>query len=288
LRKVLTVAGSDSGGGAGIEADLKTCTLIGVYATVALTAVTAQNTCGVKAVHYLPPDMVKAQIEAVLEDIGTDAVKTGMLGRPEIIEAVVEVFRARRVVNLVVDPVMLAKSGAPLLAPEAVGYLKERLLPLATVVTPNLPELAVLTGRHIDDEEGLKSAAAALWDQAGARYVLAKGGHLAGSQATDWLYDGRKFTPLTGPRLEARHTHGTGCTLSAALAAYLALGLSVPEAARKAKEFVSRAIARGLGLGRGCGPVNPWAAASGLWGGDGVALGGPGSAGAGPDNQVLG
>ncbi|MGB9885563.1 MAG: bifunctional hydroxymethylpyrimidine kinase/phosphomethylpyrimidine kinase [Moorellales bacterium] len=279
---MLTVAGSDSGGGAGIEADLKTCTLIGVYATVALTAVTAQNTCEVRAVHYLPPDMVKAQIEAVLEDIGTDAVKTGMLGRPEIIEAVVEVFRARRVANLVVDPVMVAKSGAALLAPEAVSYLKERLLPLATVVTPNAPELAVLSGRDIDDEEGLRSAAAALWHQTGVGYVLAKGGHLTGPQATDWLYDGREFTALAGPRLEGRHTHGTGCTLSAALAAYLALGLSVPEAARRAKEFVSRAIARGLALGRGCGPVNPWAA-SALGGGEGVALGGPSSAGAGSD-----
>jgi len=266
VKRVLTVAGSDSGGGAGIEADLKTFAALGVYGTVALTAVTAQNTCGVRAVHYLPPEMVRAQVEAVLEDIGTDAAKTGMLGGTEIVEAVAEVLREARVPNLVVDPVMVAKSGAPLLEPEAITRLKERLLPLARVVTPNVPELAVLTGSQIGGEEDLRAAAALLWEQSGVQYVLAKGGHLAGTGSTDWLYDGREFTPFAGPRLDGRNTHGTGCTLSAALAAYLALGLEVPKAAERAKELVTRAIAGGLALGRGCGPVNPLAAPVGVGG----------------------
>jgi len=260
MQRVMTIAGSDSGGGAGIEADLKTFTVLGVYGTVAVTAVTAQNTCGVRGVHYLPPDFVSAQIEAVLEDIGTDAVKTGMLGQPAIVEAVASALGRARVPNLVVDPVMVAKSGALLLEPAAVAYLKERLLPLATVVTPNVPELSRLTGRAIASEKELKEAAKALWQTTGAKYVLAKGGHLGAGDATDWLYDGRDFLAFRSPRLPARHTHGTGCTLSAALAAYLAKGLPVAAAVEKAKAFVSQAIAAGLPLGRGCGPVNPLAA----------------------------
>lgn len=260
MRRVMTIAGSDSGGGAGIEADLKTFTVLGVYGTVALTAVTAQNTCAVRGIHYLPPDFVRAQIEAVLEDIGTDAVKTGMLGHAAIVEAVAAALGRARVLNLVVDPVMVAKSGALLLAPEAVACLKERLLPLATVVTPNVPELSRLTGRTIANEEELKEAAKALWHETGVKYVLAKGGHLGTGSATDWLYDGSDFLPFSRPRLPSKHTHGTGCTLSAALAAYLAKGLPVAKAVEMAKEFISQAIAAALPLGRGCGPVNPLAA----------------------------
>lgn len=259
MRRVMTIAGSDSGGGAGIEADLKTFAAIGVYGTVALTAVTAQNTVGVRAVHYLPPAMVRAQIEAVLEDIGSDAAKTGMLGEAAIVEAVAEVLSRARLPYLVVDPVMVAKSGAPLLAPEAAAVLRGRLLPLATVVTPNVPELSQLTGRAIRNEEELKEAAAALWQSTGVKYVLAKGGHLSGSEAVDWLYDGRNFLAFRRPRLAARHTHGTGCTLAAALAAYLAKGLAITAAVEQAKELVSRAIAGAFALGRGCGPVNPLA-----------------------------
>jgi hydroxymethylpyrimidine/phosphomethylpyrimidine kinase len=257
MRRVLTVAGSDSGGGAGIEADLKTFSALGVWGTVALTAVTAQNTLGVRAVHYLPPEMVRAQIEAVLEDIGADAVKTGMLGQASIIETVSRCLSEARIAHLVVDPVMVSKSGFPLLAPEAVGCLKEQLLPLATVVTPNVPELSRLTERTIAGEEDLQEAAVLLWRETGAKYVLVKGGHLSSGEATDWLYDGREFRAFVGPRLATLHTHGTGCTLSAALAAYLARGLSVVEAVGQAKEFVARAIAAALPLGRGCGPVNP-------------------------------
>lgn len=255
IPRALTIAGSDSGGGAGIQADLKTFSALGVFGMSAITALTAQNTTGVFAVHEVPPEVVAKQIDVVVEDIGVDAAKTGMLSSAPIIEAVADRVRQHKIQSLVVDPVMVAKSGAPLLRPEAQEALRRGILPLALVVTPNLPEAEALLGRSIQDLGGMREAARALRDL-GPRVVLLKGGHLSG-EAVDVLYDGDEFEELSAPRLPARHTHGTGCVLSAAIAAYLARGLSVREAVRKGKEFVTEAIRYGLPLGRGVGPCNP-------------------------------
>ncbi len=253
--RALTIAGSDSGGGAGIQADLKTFSALGVFGMSALTALTAQNTTGVYAVHEVPPEVVAKQIDVVVEDIGVDAAKTGMLSSVPIIEAVADRVRHHRLANLVVDPVMVAKSGAPLLRPEAQDALRRLLLPLALVVTPNLPEAEVLVGRPVRDLQAMREAARALRDW-GPRVVLVKGGHLQG-EPVDVLYDGEEFEELRADRVPARHTHGTGCVLSAAIAAYLSRGLSVREAVRKGKEFVTEAIRYGLPLGKGVGPCNP-------------------------------
>ncbi len=253
--RALTIAGSDSGGGAGIQADLKTFSALGVFGTSALTALTAQNTTGVFAVHEVPPEVVAAQIDAVVEDIGVDAAKTGMLSSAPIIEAVADRVRHHRIGNLVVDPVMVAKSGAPLLRPEAQDALRREILPLAAVVTPNLPEAETLLGRTIRDLAGMREAARALRDL-GPRAVLVKGGHLQGD-AVDVLYDGEEFEELRAPRVPSSYTHGTGCVLSAAIAAYLSKGLPVREAVRRGKEFVTEAIRYGLPLGKGVGPCNP-------------------------------
>jgi len=255
IPRVLTIAGSDSGGGAGIQADLKTFSALGVYGMSALTAITAQNTTGVYAVHEVPPDVVAAQIDAVATDIGVDAAKTGMLSSAPIIEAVADRIRAHRVLTLVVDPVMVAKSGAPLLRPEAQEALRTQLLPLALVVTPNIHESRVLTGQEITDLEEMKEAARRIRDL-GPHFVLVKGGHLTGDPV-EVLYDGKTFTELAAPRIRTQHTHGTGCVLSAAIAAYLARGLEVREAIEHGKRFVTRAIEAGLPLGRGYGPCNP-------------------------------
>ncbi|MCS7172614.1 MAG: bifunctional hydroxymethylpyrimidine kinase/phosphomethylpyrimidine kinase [Armatimonadetes bacterium] len=253
--RALTIAGSDSGGGAGIQADLKTFSVLGVFGMSVLTAITAQNTVGVYAVHEVPPEVVAAQIDAVVEDIGVDAAKTGMLSSTAIIEVVADRIRAHRMTRLVVDPVMVAKSGAPLLRPEAQEALRTRLLPLALVVTPNLPEAQVLTGQEIRDLGEMKEAARRIADL-GPRFVLLKGGHLPG-HPVDVLYDGEECSELAAARIPTKHTHGTGCVLSAAIAAYLSRGLEPREAIREGKAFVTRAIEAALPLGKGFGPCNP-------------------------------
>ncbi|RAQ98179.1 bifunctional hydroxymethylpyrimidine kinase/phosphomethylpyrimidine kinase [Thermogemmatispora tikiterensis] len=250
--RALTIAGSDSSAGAGIQADLKTFAALEVYGLSAITAITAQNTLGVRAAFELPPELVEAQIDAVLEDIGADAAKTGMLATAPIIEAVARSV-ARWKLRLVVDPVMAAKSGDPLLRPEAVAALRGVLLPLAEVVTPNLPEAEMLTGRHIETLEEMREAARAIHDR-GARHVVVKGGHRLDAPI-DVYFDGTGFSELRAERIETRHTHGTGCTFSAAIAAFLAHGLSVAEAVAEAKRYVTEAIRHAPGLGHGHGPT---------------------------------
>jgi len=257
MKRILTVAGSDSGGGAGIQADLKTITVLGAYGMSAITALTAQNTVGVKGVYPVPVEFIRLQMEAVLSDIGADAAKTGMLATPEIVEAVAEELKRFEVDLLVVDPVMVAKSGDALLSEEARATLKEILLPMATLVTPNLPEASVLAGFPVHDLESMKEAARAIRDM-GPRYVLIKGGHLE-KEALDVLFDGEKFQAYEAPRLSNRNTHGTGCTYSAALTTLLAQGLPVGEAVAEGKKFITRAIRHGLAIGSGHGPTNPYA-----------------------------
>jgi len=255
IPRALSIAGSDSGGGAGIQADVKTFSALGAFAMTAITAVTAQNTTGVFGVIDLPPEFVARQIDAVVTDIGVDAVKTGMLSTAPIIEAVADRIRHHRLARLVVDPVMIAKSGAPLLRPDAMEALCTVLLPLADVVTPNLHEARAITGRPVATLREMEDAARRIRDL-GPRHVVVKGGHLEGA-ATDVLYDGAAIAHLRGERLPAGHTHGTGCIFAAAITAGLARGQPVAEAVRRAKAFVTAAIAHGLPLGRGVGPANP-------------------------------
>ncbi|CAA9582641.1 MAG: Hydroxymethylpyrimidine phosphate kinase ThiD [uncultured Thermomicrobiales bacterium] len=253
--KAMTIAGSDSGGGAGVQADLKTFAALGVYGTSVVTAVTAQNTRQVFAIAEVPEEVVAAQIDAVMEDIGTAAAKTGMLSGAGIIETVADRLEAWAP-PLVVDPVMVAKSGDALLQPSAIGALKRKLLPLALVVTPNLPEAEVLSGLTIGDgDEAAMRAAAEAIAALGPRYVIVKGGHRAGAPV-DLLYDGRTFTPLPGERIATRNDHGTGDTLSAAIAAYLAHGRSVEEAIPAAKRYLTEALRAGYAVGEGHSPVN--------------------------------
>jgi hydroxymethylpyrimidine/phosphomethylpyrimidine kinase len=254
MKTALTIAGSDSGGGAGIQADLKTFAALGVFGTSAIVAVTAQNTLGVRSWIALPPEMVAAQIDAVVEDLGADAVKTGMLANAAIIEVVAERVRAHRLATLVVDPVMVAKSGDPLLEQEAVAALRERLLPLALVVTPNRPEAEVLLGRPVRSLAEAREAARALVEL-GARHAVVKGGHGEGP-AIDVLYDGQHFHEYEAPRIDTPHTHGTGCTFASAIAAELAKGAAVPEAVRRAKDYLTQALRHAPGLGHGHGPVH--------------------------------
>jgi hydroxymethylpyrimidine/phosphomethylpyrimidine kinase len=251
----LTIAGSDSGGGAGIQADLKTFAALGVYGTSALTAVTAQNTVSVSRVFDLPPEIVAAQIDAVASDIGIDAAKTGMLSSPAIVEVVSAAVTRWRVRHLVVDPVMVAKSGDLLLREEAVTSLRQHLLPLAAVLTPNRPEAEVLVGRSIRTTGEARDAARALHD-AGARAVVIKGGHFEGPILVNLLFDGRAFHEFATERIETRHTHGTGCTFAAALAAHLAWGRPLVEATERATQYVAGAVAHGLPIGRGHGPLD--------------------------------
>jgi hydroxymethylpyrimidine/phosphomethylpyrimidine kinase len=251
--RVLTVAGSDSGGGAGIQADLKTMLACGVHGMSVVTAVTAQNSTGVHGYWELSPEAVDAQLAAVLDDIGVDAVKTGMLASPELVRVTAQ--RLRDVAApLVVDPVCVSKHGDPLLAPDAVEVMVADLLPLATLVTPNLPEAQRLTGVEVTDAASQLKAAEALL-ATGPTWVLVKGGHLSGD-AVDLLTDGEVAMQLRAPRLEHRHTHGTGCTLASAVASELAKGADVPTAVRAGKGFVTRAIAAGFPLGAGIGPVD--------------------------------
>jgi hydroxymethylpyrimidine/phosphomethylpyrimidine kinase len=256
LPRALTIAGSDSGGGAGIQADLKTFFALGCHGMSALTALTAQNTVGVTGIHAVPPDFVVAQIDAVVTDIGVDATKTGMLATAEIIEAVASAVTAHRLDPLVVDPVFVAKSGDHLLAGDAVGALKERILPLATVITPNLHEAGGLLGGAVGTLDEMKEAARSL-HALGPRAVLVKGGHLSGDRAIDVFYDGHTATEIAGPRFDSEDTHGTGCTLASAIAARLAHGDALIDAVRTAKEFVGEAIRHGVRVGKGHGPVNP-------------------------------
>ncbi|MCD6359735.1 MAG: bifunctional hydroxymethylpyrimidine kinase/phosphomethylpyrimidine kinase [Armatimonadetes bacterium] len=251
----LTIAGSDSGGGAGIQADLKTFTVLGVYGMSAITAVTAQNTVEVREFTVLEPELVAAQMDAVLEDIGCDAAKTGMLGTADVVRTVAERLHHHGVANVVVDPVMVAKSGDALLAPDAQQAVVEYLLPRARVVTPNLPEAAALLGRGVG--EGDMADAARELCELGAGAAVVKGGHLEGD-AVDVLYDARRgeLVEITGPRLATVNTHGTGCTFAAAIAAFLARGMELEAAVRRAKRFVTEAIARGLSLGSGHGPTD--------------------------------
>ncbi len=252
MRRVLTIAGSDSGAGAGIQADLKTFAALGVYGLSAITAVTAQNTLGVRAAMALPVALIEGQIDAVLEDIGADVLKVGMLPNSAVIEAVAGRIQAWGL-RAVIDPVMNAKDGAALLQPASLAALRATLLPLAEILTPNLPEAETLLGRSIKTLEEMKLAASAL-HALGARHVVLKGGHRAG-QPIDIYYDGERWIELNEQRVQTRHTHGTGCTFAAALAALLAHGWSVEQAVAGAKTYVTQAIQRAPGLGRGHGPL---------------------------------
>ncbi len=250
----LTVAGSDSGGGAGIQADLKTFSALGVYGASAITAITAQNTRQVTQVFELPPDLVAAQIDAVMSDIGADAVKTGMLATAEIIEVVAAKATEHGLRNLVVDPVMVAKSGDRLLREDAVRALRERLLPLATVLTPNLPEAEVLVGHALTSWDDVRESAREVVAM-GAAAVVMKGGHRDGP-ATDLLYDGREFHEFTTARVQTASTHGTGCTFASAVAAGLAKGSDLRGAVALAKAYVTKALQGAYPVGHGHGPVH--------------------------------
>jgi hydroxymethylpyrimidine/phosphomethylpyrimidine kinase len=256
LPVALTIAGSDSGGGAGIQADLKTFAALGVHGTSAVTAITAQNTLGVTDILELPPALVAAQIDAVMLDIGAAAAKTGMLSSAEIIEVVAHAITHFDIRNLVVDPVMVAKGGARLLRDDAVDALRRRLLPLAAVVTPNLPEAEVLLGRPIRTLDERRQAARDLV-ALGARAAVVKGGHADDAQAIDHYFDGTELVELQSPRIATANTHGSGCVFSAAIAADLAKGSDSLAAVLLAKEFITSAIERSLEVGRGHGPVNP-------------------------------
>ena len=254
IPRAMTIAGSDSGGGAGIQADLKTFAALGVYGTSVLTAITAQNTVGVRGVHEIPVEMVAAQIESVISDIGADAVKTGMLVSSDIIETVARELAHFRVDRLVVDPVMVAKSGDRLLREEAVDAMRRSLLPLATVVTPNIPEAETLAGMKIESRADARRAAEKIVSMR-AKAVVVKGGHLPGPPV-DLFYDGREFREYSAPRIETRNTHGTGCTFASAIAAGLARGMEIVDAVAAAKEYVTEAIRHSFDVGQGHGPLN--------------------------------
>lgn len=254
MKTALTIAGSDSGGGAGIQADLKTFAAHGVFGTSAITAITAQNTRGVVSWHALPADLVTAQIEAVVGDLGADAVKTGMLATAAIAEAVAAAIRALELPQVVVDPVMIAKGGDALLDMDAVAAMKSELLPLAHVVTPNVPEAEVLADMPVRSLDDMRRAGERILHQ-GPRVVLVKGGHLDGPDSVDVAVTADASLELRRPRLPTTNTHGTGCTLSSAIAANLGLGLELREALERAREYLDGAIRHAPGLGRGHGPL---------------------------------
>ena len=254
--RALTIAGSDSGGGAGIQADLKTFSALGVFGMTAITAVTVQNTEGVRDVEAVSPGIVAGQIRAVAADIGVDAAKTGMLANAGIVEAVADAVASTAIPNLVVDPVFVSKHGHPLLSADAVGALRATILPLATIVTPNLPEAAGLAGFAVTSREDMRRAAAAIL-VLGAGAVLVKGGHLAeGMSAADLFVDGGGERWVEAERIDTANTHGTGCTLSAAIAAALAKGAPLSEAVDAGKAFVTESIRHALAIGHGIGPVD--------------------------------
>lgn len=254
----LTIAGSDSGGGAGIQADLKTFHRFGVFGTSAVTAITVQNTLGVTGIHLVPLDVVLGQLAALAGDLPPRSVKTGMLGTAALVEGVAGALAHHNFPQVVVDPVMVATSGDRLLEEEAEEAIRLRLLPLAALVTPNLHEARILTGLPVEDEAGMEAAARRLVEM-GASAALVKGGHMSGDEAVDLLYDGVAVHRWSHPRLESRNTHGTGCTLSAAVAAGLAHGLPLRDAVERAVGFVAAAIRTAPDLGRGNGPVNHFA-----------------------------
>ena len=255
LARALTIAGSDSGGGAGIQADLKTFSAFRVYGMSVLTVLTAQNTVGVQAVGTLSTAFITAQFESVVGDLGVDALKTGMLGTEEVVVAVAAMIAKAGLTNLVVDPVMMAKSGDQLLAADAVDALRTRLFPLALVITPNLPEAELLVGGPIRTLAQVREAARRL-HALGPHWVVVKGGHGGGDTVTDLLYDGQTFEIRDSPRIDTPHTHGSGCTFSAAMTACLAQGKTVPEAFAAAKQYTHAAIVAAPGLGHGHGPLN--------------------------------
>lgn len=256
--RVLSIAGSDSGGGAGIQADLKTFSALGCYGMTAITALTAQNTCGVRAIHAVPPQMLRDQIDAVMEDIGADAVKIGMLHSPEIVQTVAQAIDRHAMQHVVFDPVMVATSGAVLIDNAAIEVLVRELFGRAAVITPNLDEAALLVGYPLGSKQDMERAALDLLAK-GARAVLLKGGHLPGHTVMDLLLSaGGEKLWMEAPRIDSSNTHGTGCTLSSAIAAYLALGASLPDAVQQARNFVREALQAGAQVrtGKGSGPLN--------------------------------
>ena len=255
MKKTLTIAGSDTCGGAGIQADLKTFSAHGTYGMSVITAVTVQNTMGVFGCQDIEPEIIGAQIDAIFEDIfEVDAVKVGMVSKIETINVIADRLEKYKPKNIVIDPVMISKSGFDLLKPEAKNALISRLIPLADVLTPNLPEAEVITGMKIDNVSSMEEAARKIYSM-GAKNVFVKGGHLS-SDATDILFDGNKIITLKGERIITKNTHGTGCTISSAIASNLANGLSVEEAVREAKKYITTAIEHSFAIGHGVGPTN--------------------------------
>lgn len=258
VSKALTIAGTDPSGGAGIQADLKTFQELEVYGMSVITSVVSQNTMGVKRFTDMSLELIESQIDAVFEDIRPNAVKTGMLSRSEIIRLVVRKIKEHQMTNVVVDPVMVAKSGDPLLAEEAKKSLIEELLPVCDVVTPNIPEAEVIVGQKIESKEERKEAARRIVDEYGAKAAVVKGGHAEGD-VRDIFYDGTGVEEFSSPRFDTKHTHGTGCTFSSAIAAELAKGSALLDAIQTAKTFIYEAISHPIALGKGHGPVNHWA-----------------------------
>ena len=251
----MTIAGSDSGGGAGIQADLKTFAAHGVYGTSSIAAVTAQNTEAVTGIQTMAPKIVALQIDAVVEDIGVDAAKTGMLATADVIFVVAHKLEEHPIEKAVVDPVMVAGSGDRLCEPSAIETLKKELVPRAYIVTPNLPEAEALVGFPVDEEGAVKGACRQIVEM-GAKAVVIKGGRATGEESIDWLYDGRRFSRFAAPRIASRNTHGTGCTFSAAIAAQLARGAQLEAAVRSAKRYLTAVLEVGVAIGRGHGPVD--------------------------------
>lgn len=254
MKHVLTIAGSDTCGGAGIQADIKTFSALGTYGMSVITAVTVQNTQGVFGCQDITPDIIKGQIDAIFTDIEVSAVKIGMVSQIETIKAISEKLKQYHAKNIVLDPVMISKSGFDLMQPEAKQTLINELIPLAYVITPNLPEAEVITGTHIENIEDMKRAAKTIHDM-GAKNVLIKGGHLE-NDATDIFFDGTNYIALEGERIQTKNTHGTGCTLSSAIAANLAKGKTAEQSVKVAKEYITMAITHALNIGKGVGPTN--------------------------------
>ncbi|MAR14419.1 MAG: bifunctional hydroxymethylpyrimidine kinase/phosphomethylpyrimidine kinase [Chloroflexi bacterium] len=251
----LTIAGSDSGGGAGIQADLKTFSALGTFGCSVITAVTAQNTTGVYGIHEIPLDIIESQIDAVLNDLNPNVIKTGMLASIEVIKLISEKIKSSKTKNIVVDPVMIAKGGDKLIQDNAIGHLISELLPLSTVVTPNIPEAEVLSHMSINNTQDIESAAKII-HKMGPDFVVIKGGHSNDSKSNDIIFDGQKFTTLEANRILTTNTHGTGCTYASAIAAGLAKNYSVEKSVKEAKNYVTEAIKNEPGLGNGHGPLN--------------------------------